>query len=679
MASGGFESGTLDELCINTIRFLAVDAIEKAKSGHPGAPMGAAPMAYVLWDRFLKHNPQDPDWPDRDRFVLSAGHASMLLYALLHLTGYDLPLEEIKAFRQWGSMTPGHPEHGAAPGIEATTGPLGQGFANAVGMAIAEARLAAEFNRPGHDIVGHRTFVLASDGDLQEGVCAEAASLAGHLRLGGLKVLYDDNAVQLSGPTALAFSEDVPERFRAYGWQTLGPIDGNDLLAIDAALTEAVAETSRPTLVSVKTIIGYGSPKAGTSQVHGEPLGEENARIAKETLGWPLEPAFLIPDEALAHFRQAVDRGAEVERRWQEQMDAYAAEYPDLAAQFHARLRGELPEGWDDGLADLFPPDTEPMATRNAAQKALNLIAKRVPAIMGGSADLAPSTKTLLDGEGDFGPEERYRNLEFGVREHAMGAVCTGMALHGGFIPYGATFMTFCDYMRGAIRLAALTCAHVVYVFTHDSIGLGEDGPTHQPIEHLMALRVIPNLTVIRPGDATETAQAWRAAVAHPSGPVALVLTRQNVPVLDRTKLAPAEGLLRGAYVVADLPVRPESGEGVPEVIIIGTGSELSVALEAGQKLAEEGHAVRVVSMPSWELFDRQPAEYRESVLPTAVKARVAVEAGVKLGWEHYVGLEGGVVGLTSFGASAPGPVCMEKFGITAEHVVEVAKSLLAT
>ncbi len=671
MASGGFESGALDELCINTIRFLAVDAVEKAKSGHPGAPMGAAPMAYVLWDRFLKHCPHDPDWPDRDRFVLSAGHASMLLYALLHLTGYDLPLEEIKAFRQWGSMTPGHPEHGAAPGIEATTGPLGQGFANAVGMAIAEARLATEFNRPGHDIVGHHTFVLASDGDLQEGICAEAASLAGHLRLGGLKVLYDDNSVQLSGPTALAFSEDVPERFLAYGWQTLGPIDGNDLLAIDAALTEAIAETSRPTLISVKTIIGYGSPKAGTFQVHGEPLGEENARIAKETLGWPLEPTFLIPEEALAHLRQAVDRGAEAERQWQAQMEAYAAEHPDLAAQFRARLRGELPEGWDDGLGDLFPTDTKPMATRSASQVALNLIAKRVPALMGGSADLSPSTKTLVEGEGDFGPEERYRNLEFGVREHAMGGICTGMALHGGFIPYGATFMTFCDYMRGSIRLAALTGAHVVYVFTHDSIGLGEDGPTHQPIEHLMALRAMPNLTVIRPGDATETAQAWRAAVASPSGPVALVCTRQNVPVLDRTKLAPAEGLLKGAYVLW------ESGDGVPEVIFIGTGSELSVALEAGRKLAGEGKAVRVVSMPSWELFDRQPAEYRESVLPAAVRARVAIEAGVKIGWEHYVGLDGGVVGLTGFGASAPGAVCMEKFGITADHAVEVAKSLL--
>jgi transketolase len=666
------ESGlSLDELCINTIRFLAVDAIEKAKSGHPGAPLGAAPMAYVLWDRFLKHNPRDPAWTDRDRFVLSAGHASMLLYALLHLTGYDLPLEEIKSFRQWHSMTPGHPEHGMAPGIEATTGPLGQGFANAVGMAIAEARLAAEFNGPGHEIVDHHTFVLASDGDLQEGVCAEAASLAGHLRLGKLKVLYDDNAVQLSGPTALAFSEDVPERFRACGWHTLGPVDGNDLIALDAALSEARAETSRPSLISVKTVIGYGSPEAGSFHVHGEPLGEENARAAKEALGWPLEPMFYEPEEAMAHMGKAVDRGAEAEREWQERMDAYATANPELAAQFAARMRGELPTGWDAGLDALFPPDTKPMATRSASQKAMNVLAKRVPALIGGSGDLTPSTKTLLDGEADFGPQERGRNLHFGVREHAMGAICTGMALHGGFIPYGATFLTFSDYMRGSIRLAALTGVHVVYVFTHDSIGLGEDGPTHQPIEHLMALRVMPNLTVIRPGDATEAAQAWRAAVAHPSGPVALILTRQNVPVLDRTKLAPAEGLLRGAYVLW------ESGGGMPDVIFIGTGSEVSVALEAGLRLADEGWAVRVVSMPSWELFDRQPADYRESVLPAAVKARVAVEAGVRLGWEHYVGLEGAVVGLNGFGASAPGQVCMEKFGITADHAVEAAKALL--
>ena len=663
---------TLDQRCINTIRFLAVDAVQKAKSGHPGTPMGAAPMAYTLWDRFLKHNPRNPAWPDRDRFILSAGHASMLLYALLHLNGYDLPLEELQNFRQWGSKTPGHPEYGHTPGVEVTTGPLGQGFAHGVGMAIAERWLAEHYNRPGHEIVNHYTYVLASDGDMQEGVSSEAASLAGTLRLSKLICLYDDNEIQIEGGTGVVFSENVARRFEAYGWQVIGPIDGFDIAAIEAAIRQAQADTERPSLIICKTVIGYGSPAQATAKVHGEPLGEEGVRAAKENLGWPQEPTFYVPDDVLAYMRQAVERGQAMEREWKQRMEAYAQAYPDLAAQFQAQLHGDLPKDWDEGLDNLFPPDTAPMATRNASGQVLNALIQRVHALTGGSADLSPSTKSILLGYGDFGWDEYCgHNMHFGVREHAMGAIAGGMALHGDVIPYTATFLTFSDYMRPPMRLAALMVLRVIYVFTHDSIGMGEDGPTHQPIEHVMNLRAVPNLTLIRPADATETAEAWRAALLNRDGPTVLIFTRQKLPVLDRTRYASAEGLQRGGYVLW------QSAEDTPDVILIGTGSEVHIALEAGKQLAAEGVRVRVVSMPSWELFDQQPADYRESVLPSAVGARVAVEAGIKLGWEHYVGLDGAVVGMQGFGASAPGEVLYEKFGITAENVVARAKALL--
>lgn len=663
---------TLDQQCINAIRFLAVDAVQKARSGHPGTPMGAATMAYTLWDRFLKHNPHNPQWADRDRFILSPGHASMLLYALLHLTGYDLPLEELKNFRQWGSKTPGHPEHGLTPGVEATTGPLGQGFANGVGMAIAERWLAAHYNRLGHQIVDHFVYAIVSDGDLQEGVTSEAASLAGTLRLGKLIYLYDDNEIQIEGPTDVVFGENVARRFLAYGWQVLGPIDGQDIAAIEEAIGEAQADTERPSLIICNTVIGYGSPAQGTAKVHGEPLGEENVQAAKETLGWPQGPAFYVPDEVLRHMRNALERGQEAEKEWTQRLEAYRNTYPHLVHEFEVQLRGELPANWDDGLADLFPSDSKPMATRVASGQVLNSLVKRVHALTGGSADLAPSTKTILVGYGDLGWHEYWgHNMHFGVREHAMGAIANGMALHGGVIPYAATFLTFSDYMRPPIRLAAMMGLRVLYVFTHDSIGLGEDGPTHQPVEQLMNLRAVPNLTVIRPADATETAEAWKAALVNSEGPTALVFTRQKVPVLDRTKLAPAEGLHKGAYVLW------ETGEVTPQVIVIGTGSEVHIALEAGRQLAAEGTGVRVVSMPSWDLFDRQPADYRDRVLPPGVKARVAVEAGIKLGWERYVGLEGAVVGMDSFGASAPAQVLYEKFGITPAVVVDRARTLL--
>jgi len=662
----------LDLRCINTIRFLAVDAVEKAHSGHPGAPMGAAPVAYILWDRFLKFNPRNPDWPDRDRFVLSAGHASMLLYALLFLTGYDLALEEIKQFRQWGSKTPGHPEHGQAPGVEVTTGPLGQGFANGVGMALAERWLACKFNKPGHEVIDHYAYGLVSDGDMEEGVSSEAASLAGTLALGKLIYFYDCNDISIEGPTDLAFRENVALRFEAYGWQVIGPIDGNDLSSIETAVRQAQAEANRPSLIICRTIIGCGSPQEGTAKVHGEPLGEEAVRIAKERLGWPQEPAFYLPDDVLAHMRKAIERGRAAEEEWLRRREAYAAAYPDLAAQLRLQLSGELPTGWEEGLEGLFPPGSKPIATRSASGKVLNLLAKKIPALFGGSADLAPSTKTLIEGEGDFGPEDhRGRNLHFGVREHAMGAIASGIARHGGLIPYTGTFLIFSDYMRPPMRLAAMMGIRVIYLFTHDSIGLGEDGPTHQPVEQLMNLRAIPNLTVIRPADAAETAEAWRAALLNRKGPTALILTRQDLPLLDRTKYAPAEGLRRGGYILW------QSSKGIPEMILIATGSEVHPALEAGEKLAAEGVKVRVVSLPSWELFDRQPEDYRRTVLPQEVRARVAIEAGQKLGWEHYVGLEGAVVGMERFGASAPYKVNFEKFGFTAENVIRVAKALL--
>jgi len=669
MSSG---KNNLDELCINSIRFLAVDAVQKANSGHPGMPMGAAPMAYVLWTKFLKFNPANPAWTDRDRFILSAGHGSMLLYSLLYLTGYDLSMSELKNFRQWGSKTPGHPEYGHAPGVETTTGPLGQGFATGVGMAIAERSLAARFNKPGHDVVDHYTFGIVSDGDLMEGISHEAASLAGHLGLGKLIYLYDDNHISIEGKTDLAFTEDRGARFEAYGWHVQHVEDGNDIAGIAAALEAAKKETGRPSLICVHTKIGYGAPnKQDTPGVHGEPLGADEIKAAKENLGWPLDPAFYVPDEALANYRQAVARGKESESGWQSRFDAYRKEYPDLAAELERRMKGELPTGWDKDIP-VYPADAKGKATRAISGEVLNAIAKNVPELMGGSADLAPSTKTLIKGEGGF-QHDAYsqRNLHFGVREHGMGGILNGMALHGGLIPYGATFLIFSDYMRPSIRLASLMGIKVIYVFTHDSIALGEDGPTHQPIEQLASLRAMPVLKVIRPADANETAEAWRQAMLSKKEPVVLSLTRQNVPTLDRNEMAPAEGLARGAYVLKDF-----NGSS-PEVILLATGSEVHVALEAAEVLAAKGKSVRVVSMPCVELFNAQSAEYKDSVLPPSVTARVAVEAGATQGWYRWVGNSGRVIGLDHFGASAPYKELYKHFGITAEKVTEAALALL--
>jgi transketolase len=671
----------LDQLSINTIRFLSVDAVEKANSGHPGLPMGAAPMAYVLWTRFLKHNPTNPGWADRDRFVLSAGHGSMLLYSLLYLTGYDLPLEQIKQFREWGSTTPGHPEHGLTPGVEVTTGPLGQGFANGAGMAIAEDYLAARYNRPGHQIVNHYTYALVSDGDLMEGVSAEAASLAGHLKLGKLIYLYDDNHITLSAATHITFTEDRARRFEAYGWHTQTVENGNDLSAIDRALRAAQAEKERPSLILVRTHIGYGSPhKEDTFEAHGSPLGQEEVTLAKRALGWPLDPPFCIPDRALARFRQAVENGKQAEAEWQVRFSDYAKAFPDLAREFQEGLAGELPKGWDADIP-IFPAAPKGMATRVASGKVLSAIGLKLPSLIGGSADLDPSTHTALTAMGDFenpsgesgnlqgsnggGWSYAGRNLHFGVREHAMGSIANGLAVHGGIIPFAATFLIFSDYMRPPIRLAALMEQRVIFVFTHDSIALGQDGPTHQPIEQLASLRLIPHLVVIRPCDANETAVAWRIAIETRNRPVALILTRQDVPTLDRRQFAAAEGLRRGAYVLADAP------NGKPDIILIGTGSEVSVIIAACHRLTEKEINVRIVSMPSWELFDAQPKSYRDSVLPPSVRVRLAVEAGVSQGWCKYVGDEGDVIGVDRFGASAPGEVMMREYGFTAENICE--------
>ena len=661
----------LDRLCINTIRTLAMDAVQKANSGHPGMPMGMADVAYVLWTRFLKHNPADPKWPDRDRFVLSAGHGSMLLYALLHLTGYDLPLEELKNFRQWGSRTPGHPEYGHTPGVETTTGPLGQGFANGVGMAIAERFLAATFNRPGFPIFDHYTYAIVSDGDLMEGISHEAASLAGHLRLGKLIYLYDDNDISIEGSTDITFTEDVAARFRAYGWH-VQTVDGYDLAAVEAAIRAARAETDRPSLIICRTHIGYGSPnKQDTASVHGAPLGEEEVRLTKEALGWPPDARFLVPPEALAVFRRALDEGREAQARWEAMFERYAREYPKEAALLRRLWAGELPEGWEEAIPTFSPADG-PLATRKASGVVLNALADALPTLIGGSADLAPSNATLLKGYDDFQQgTPAGRNLRFGVREHAMGAILNGMALHGGVIPYGGTFLVFSDYMRPAVRLAAMMGVGVVYVWTHDSVWIGEDGPTHQPVEHLAALRAIPNLVLIRPCDANETAVAWKVALKRRDGPTALILTRQSLPILDRSGMAGPENLERGAYVLRDAP------EGRPDIILIGTGSEVHLALAAQEGLAERGIRARVVSMPSWELFDAQPPEYRARVLPPDVPARLAIEAAVPMGWERYVGPQGAVMGLDRFGASAPYKVLMEKFGFTPEAVVERALRLL--
>jgi transketolase len=682
------EQSKLDERCINTIRFLSVDAIQKAKSGHPGMPMGAAAMAYCLWQRHLKHNPAHPGWADRDRFILSAGHGSMLLYALLHLTGYDLSLTDLQAFRQWGSKTPGHPECRLTPGVEVCAGPLAQGMSNAVGMAAAEAHLAALFNRPGHVIVDHHTYVIASDGDLMEGVAAEACALAGHLGLGKLIVLYDDNRISLAGSIDLTFTEDVAKRCEAYGWHVQRVGDGNDVEAVDTALQAAKKEFLRPSLICVRTVLGYGAPhKQGTFQAHGSPLGPDEVRAAKENLGWPVEPEFFVSADVAVNFRKALTEGEAKESEWERAFARYAEAFPDQAAEFIRRMSGKLPQGWEARLPQ-FPADPKGMATRKASEAVMQALAQRIPELMGGSADLNPSTVTWLKGCGDFEPPQRSaegiqgavggewgyggRNIHFGVREHAMGAVTAGMALHGGFIPYTATFLIFSDYMRPPMRLVAMAGARVIYIFTHDSIGVGEDGPTHQPIEQLMNLRAVPNLVVIRPADAAETAEAWRTALQNNNGPTALVFTRQDLPVLDRTTCAPAEMLQRGGYILWDA-----SAKEVPAVIIIGTGSETHLALEAGRQLAAEGIQARVVALPSWELFDAQPIKYRDAVLPPACKARVAVEAGIQLGWEHYVGLEGAVVGMAGFGASAPASVLYEKFGITVEAIIQSAKGLL--
>ena len=677
----------LDELCINTLRFLSVDAVQKANSGHPGLPLGAAPMAYVLWTRYLKHHPANPHWLDRDRFVLSAGHGSMLLYSLLHLTGYELSLAEIEQFRQWGSLTPGHPERGLTPGVETTTGPLGQGFCNGVGMAMAEAHLAARYNRPGFEIVDHYTYGIVSDGDLMEGVASEAASLAGHLQLGKLIYLYDNNHVTLSAGTDITFTEDCARRFEAYGWHIQSIADGNDVIAIDRALRVARDEIRRPSLILVRTHLGYGSPhKQDTFEAHGSPLGVEEVRLTKQNLGWPVEPLFYVPDAAREHFRQAVVRGAQAEANWNATFSSYSAAFPELARELQQRFRGELPVGWDADIPH-FTADPKGISTRVASGKVMNAIAPRLPALMGGSADLDPSTHTALKGLGDFEPSGidapdkqgsegggwtyAGRNLHFGVREHAMGAIINGLAAHGGTVPFGATFLIFSDYMRPPMRLAALMGLHVIYVFTHDSIALGEDGSTHQPVEQLAGLRSIPNLIVIRPGDANETAIAWRVALETRERPVALVLTRQDVPTLDRTPFSAADGLRRGAYILADAP------SGKPDLILIATGSEVALIVAAREKLLAQNIAVRLVSFPSWELFDAQPQEYRDAVLPPSICARLAVEAGVSQGWHRYVGDRGDVLAVDRFGASAPGSVMLRHYGFTVDNVCARAGALL--
>ncbi len=654
----------------NTIRALAMDAVQKANSGHPGMPMGMADAAAVLWTQFLKHNPVDPAWPDRDRFVLSAGHGSMLLYALLHLTGYDLPLEQLQAFRQWGSRTPGHPERGLTAGVETTTGPLGQGIGNSVGMAMAERWLAARFNRPGLQIVDHFTYVIASDGDLMEGVSHEACALAGHLGLGKLVVLYDDNGISIDGPTSLSFSEDVPARFAAYGWQ-VQRVDGHDTTAVEAALHAARAEARHPSLIACRTHIGYGSPnRQDTNKAHGEPLGVEEVRLTKERLGWPVDGSFQVPDDVREFMRRTGDGGVLRQAEWKALFAAYAKTHPDLAEAFLRAMRGELPEGWDREMPT-FPAD-KPLATRAASGAVLDALAPRIRDLIGGSADLTPSNNTLPKGETSITRDDfSGRYIRFGVREHGMGSILNGLALHGGTRPYGGTFLVFSDYMRPAIRLAALMELPVVYVFTHDSIGLGEDGPTHQPIEHLTALRAIPNLLVFRPADAAETVAGWRVALSRGDGPIALILTRQALPVLDRTRYAPAEGAARGAYVLAEAPD--------PQLVLIATGSEVSIALEAQALLGAGGLRVRVVSMPCAELFEAQSAAYRESVLPARIRARVAVEAGTTLAWGRYVGLDGAVVGLDRFGASAPYQTIYRELGLTAEAVAEAARRVLAS
>ena len=662
----------LSNLAINTIRILSLDAVQKANAGHPGLPMGAAPMAYVLWQKYLKHNPRNPKWPDRDRFVLSAGHGSMLLYSLLHLTGYDLSLDDIKTFRQWGSRAAGHPESFLVPGVEATTGPLGQGASNAVGMAMAERFAAGRYNKPGHTIVDHFTYALVGDGDLMEGITHEAASLAGHLGLGKLVWLYDNNKVSLDGPTSLAFTEDVGKRFEAYGWHVLRVEQGDtDLEAIDRALQAAKAEATRPSLVMVRTTIGYGSPnKAGKSEAHGSPLGAEEVKLTKKNLGWDPDKQFELPAQAVTHFRTAIERGAQAEATWQKRFDAWAAANPDLAKEWHLALRGELPLGWESALPAFSPKDE--LATRQSGGKVLAAIAGKVPWLVGGDADLSCSTLTTLTGQGDFdGKTGLGRNIHFGVREHAMGAIANGLAYHGGVHPFTATFFVFSDYERPAVRMAAISRLPVTFVFTHDSIGVGEDGPTHQPIEQLMSLRLIPNLWVIRPADANEVVEAYKIAMKRKDGPVTVVLTRQKTPTFDRNKLAPAEGVQKGGYVLCDAAA--------PQALLIATGSEVAIALAAQEKLLAQGIRTRVVSLPCWEIFATQSPEYQDSVIPRAIKARVSIEAGTTLGWQRWVGDQGVAIGIDRFGASGPGGTLMKQFGFHADAVVRAVTGLVKT
>ena len=679
----------LEKSAINTIRFLSVDAVQKANSGHPGLPLDAAPMAYVLWTKFLKHNPVNPDWFDRDRFILSAGHGSMLLYSLLHLTGYDLPMEQIKQFRQFGSITPGHPERNLTPGVEVTTGPLGQGFANGVGLAIAEAHLAARYNRPDFEIINHYTYGLLSDGDMMEGVSSEAASLAGHLKLGKLIYLYDNNHVSLSASTQITFTEDVARRFEAYGWHVQKIDDGNNTDDIAKAIDKAQKATGYPSLIIVRTHIGYGSPnKQDTYSAHGSPLGENEVRLTKENLGWPTEPLFYIPVEVGEHFRKAIETGCDRENEWNTMYMEYKKKYPGEATELMQMIENELKPGWDADIP-VFPADEKGTSTRKASGSVLQSLYEKVPGLIGGSGDLNPSTHSELEGAGDFqhpsmaggdkqgsaGGEWNYagRNLFFGVREHAMAAILNGLAAHGGLIPYGATFLSFSDYMRPSIRLAALSEMNVTYVFTHDSIGLGEDGPTHQPVEHLISMRAIPNLIVMRPADANETAEAWRFAINTFNRPVALILTRQDLPTFDREIYMPAEGVHRGAYILSEAPGN------APQVILIASGSEVNLIIEAQKQLNEEGISARVVSMPSWEIFNTQPEEYRNTVLPPSVLSKLAVEAGSSLGWCKYVGDHGEVIGVDKFGTSAPGPVIMQEYGFNVENVVNKAMALYKT
>jgi transketolase len=669
----------LDLLCINTIRALSLDAVQKAESGHPGLPLGCAPMAYVLWTRFLRHNPRNPRWANRDRFLLSAGHGSMLLYSLLHLTGYDLPLEELQRFRQYGSKTAGHPENVLTPGCEITTGPLGQGFANGVGMAMGAAHLSAKFNKQDFPMIDHHVYAIVSDGDLMEGVAAEAASLAGHLKLGKLIYLYDDNHVTIEGFTDLAFTENVTRRFEAYGWHTSTVEDGNDLLAIERAIRDAQSVADRPSLISIRTTIGYGMPTAGTRKAHSDAPGEEAVRETKRHLDWPEDKEFYIPEEALAHFREAIERGAQQEEEWNTLVGKYEQEHEDLGRAWRTTMSGELPAGWEEHLPSF--ETAKPMATRAASGEVINALAPHMPMLIGGSADLGVSNNTDIKDGGSFqAGQYEGRILHFGVREHAMGATMTGISLNGGLIPYGGTFMCFSDYMKPAIRLAALSEVQVIYVFTHDSIGLGEDGPTHQPVEHLAGLRAIPHLHVIRPADSHETREAWRIAISRRHAPTALALTRQKVPLIDRTRYASAEGATRGAYILAEAEaayrVEGETNN-TPALILIATGSEVSLALEAREALQNEGTPTRVVSMPCWELFEEQPASYRNEVLPPAVTARLAIEAGARLGWDRYVGASGDCVCIDRFGASAPGDVALRELGFNVENVLNHARAIL--